>query len=141
MPGGGRARVGGAEIPLLWREVHGHDLMETAFRIQLGLAIRAEVPRLADEVGGWLLIPAPADRPCRITEITPMVGRRPGPYAEVLLPVGEVLPDADSYYEHVGGRFRFRGASSQAVEAAIREIAADFRVSAEPVGLVGSTPK
>jgi biotin carboxylase len=135
------ARVGGAEIPLLWREVHGHDLMETAFRIQLGLAIRAEVPRLADEVGGWLLIPAPADRPCRITEITPMVGRRPGPYAEVLLPVGEVLPDADSYYEHVGGRFRFRGASSQAVEAAIREIAADFRVSAEPVGLVGSTPK
>jgi hypothetical protein len=130
------ARVGGAEIPLLWREVHGHDLMETAFRIQLGLPIREEVPRIADEVGGWLLIPAPEDRPCRITEITPMTGRRPGPYAEVLLTVGEVLPDADSYYEHVGGRFRFRGESSQAVEAAIRAIAADFRVSAEPLYLV-----
>lgn len=126
------ARVGGAEIPLLWREVHGHDLMETAFRIQLGLRIREEVPRIAAEVGGWLLVSAPADRPCRITEITPMVGRHPGPYAEVLLTVGEVLPDADSYYEHVGGRFRFRGESSQAVEAAIRTIASDFRVSAEP---------
>jgi hypothetical protein len=127
------ARVGGAEVALIWQEVHGHDLMETAFRIQLGLPIRAEIPRIADEVGGWLLIPAPVGRPCRITEITPMVGRHPGPYAEVLLAVGEVLPDADSYYEHVGGRFRFRGESSQAVEAAIRTIAADFRVSAEPV--------
>jgi biotin carboxylase len=135
------ARAGGAEIPLLWREVHGHDLMETAFRIQMGLRICAEAPRIADEVGGWLLVPAPASRPCRITEITPMVGRRPGPYAEVLLKVGEVLPDADSYYEHVGGRFRFRGESSQAVEAAIRAIAADFRVSAEPVSLVRRTPE
>jgi hypothetical protein len=126
------ARVGGAEIPLLWREVHGHDLMETAFRIQLGLPVGAEAPRIAEEIGGWLLVPAPVNRPCRITEITPMVGRRPGPYAEVLLSVGDVLPDADSYYEHVGGRFRFRGESSHAVEAAIRAIAADFRVSAEP---------
>jgi hypothetical protein len=127
------ARVGGAEIPLLWREVHGLDLMETAFRIQLGLGIREEVPRIAGEVGGWLLVPAPVNRPCRITEITPMAGRDPGPYAEVLLKVGEVLPDADSYYEHVGGRFRFRGQSSISVETAIRTVAADFRVSAEPV--------
>jgi hypothetical protein len=38
-----------------------------------------------------------------------MVGRHAGPYAEALLKVGKVLPDADSYCEHVGGRFRFRG--------------------------------
>jgi hypothetical protein len=62
-----------------------------------------------------------------------MVGRDPGPYAEVLLRVGEILPDADSYYEHVGGRFRFRGKSCREVEAAIRATAADFRVSGEPV--------
>lgn len=127
------ARVGGAEIPLLWREVHGHDLMQTAFRIQLGLPIPESVPQGRSEIGGWLLIPAPARRPCRITEVTPMAGRRPGPYAEALLAVGEVLPAADSYYEHVGGRFRFRGDSSDAVEEAIRVTAANFRVGAEPV--------
>ncbi|MEU3773491.1 biotin carboxylase [Streptomyces sp. NPDC032472] len=134
------ARVGGAEIPLLWREVHGYDLMETAFRIQLGLEIDEEVPPIPDEVGGWLLISAPTDRPCRITEVTPMVGRHPGPYAEALLTAGEVLPDADSYYEHVGGRFRFRGRSSQDVEEAIRTVAAEFQVRAEPVDLVHATP-
>ena len=125
------ARVGGAEIPLLWREVHGHDLMETAFRIQLGLPVREQVSLRADEIGGWLLVPAPESRPCKITEITSMVGRSPGPYAEALLAAGDILPAADSYYEHVGGRFRFRGRSSSAVEEAVRATAAGFRVSAE----------
>ncbi|MBT2458740.1 acetyl-CoA carboxylase biotin carboxylase subunit family protein [Streptomyces sp. ISL-86] len=130
------ARVGGAEIPLLWREVHGRDLMATAFRNQLGLPPVPEAqdqsPGSGGETAGWLLVPAPESRPCRITEVTPMVGRQPGPYAEALLTPGEVLPEADSYYEHVGGRFRFRGPSTSAVEEAIRLTAAAFRVSAEP---------
>jgi biotin carboxylase len=127
------ARVGGAEIPFVWREVHGYDLMRAAFDLQLG---RRPVtpPRPAGRaIGGWLLVPAPAARPCVITEATPMTGRRPGPYAEALLRPGEVLPDADAYYEHVGGRFRFRGASSAEVETALTATAAHFRVSAEPV--------
>jgi biotin carboxylase len=129
------ARVGGAEIPFIWREVHGYDLMETAFRIQLGMAPVPPAVPLNAEIGGWLLAPTPAQRPCRITEITPMVGRRPGPYAEALLGLGDVLPPADSYYEHVGGRFRFRGTSSAAVERAIRVTAANFQVNAVPLGL------
>jgi hypothetical protein len=44
-----------------------------------------------------------------------------------------VLPAADAYYEHVGGRFRFRGSSSADVEAAILATAAAFRVSGEPL--------
>ncbi|MGW2492627.1 ATP-grasp domain-containing protein [Streptomyces sp. NPDC001606] len=126
------ARAGGAEIPFVWRELHGYDLVETAFRIQLGLPPAPAPADAGTEVGGWLLAPAPAERPCRITEITSMTGRTPGPYAEALLARGDVLPEADSYYEHVGGRFRFRGASSAAVEEAIRATAADFRVRAVP---------
>ncbi|GGM13653.1 hypothetical protein GCM10010129_67130 [Streptomyces fumigatiscleroticus] len=129
------ARVGGAEIPFVWRELHGYDLMEAAFRLQLGLPVRPVGPAPSKDVGGWLLIPAPEARPCRITEITPMTGRDPGPYAEVLLRPGEVLPAADAYYEHVGGRFRFRAAGSAAVEHALTVTAAAFRVSAEPVAL------
>jgi biotin carboxylase len=125
------ARVGGAEIPFLWREVHGYDLMEAAFRIALGdRPAFAEESGSISEVGGWLLAPAPTERPCRILEITPMTGRTPGPYAEALLSPGDILPDAAAYYEHVGGRFRFRGPTSAAVEEAVVATARDFRVSA-----------
>ncbi|OLF14108.1 biotin carboxylase [Actinophytocola xinjiangensis] len=125
------ARVGGAEIPFIWRDLHGWDLMRVAFDLQMRATPRPP-GRETGEAGGWLLVPAPATRPCVITEATPMVGREPGPYAEVLLSPGEVLPDADAYYEHVGGRFRFRGRTTADVEAALMATAAEFRVHAEP---------
>jgi len=62
-----------------------------------------------------------------------MVGARPGPYAETLPAPGDVLPAADSRYEHVGGRFRFRSRSTGDVEAAVLATAARFEVQAEPV--------
>jgi biotin carboxylase len=121
------ARVGGAEVPLVWRELHGYDLMEAALRIQPGLAVPDPPSALDLELGGWLLISTSARRPCRIAQVTPMVGRGPGPYAESLLSVGQVLPATDSYYEHVGGRCRFRGTSSEAVERAVTETATALR--------------
>lgn len=127
------ARVGGAEIPFLWREVHGHDLMRTGFLLQMDQTPPPPPPDLGGEIGGWLLVPAPEERPCRITDVTSMTGRVPGPYAEGILRPGEILPAADAYYEHVGGRFRFRGASSAEVEEAITATARDFQVSAEPL--------
>ena len=130
------ARAGGAEIPFVWREIHGYDLMEAAFRLALGQRPRPWPARLeapGGEVGGWLLAPAPAERPCRITEAGSMLGRPGGPYAEAVLAPGEILPAADAYYEHVGGRFRFRGTSSGEVAAAIAVTARDFRVRAEPL--------
>lgn len=128
------ARVGGAEIAFLWREVHGLDLMRVAFDIQL-----ARTPGLAGTantgaVAGWLLVPAPAQRPCRIAEVTSMVGRRPGPYAEAVPRSGDVLPGANSYYEDVGGRFRFRGATTREVTRAILRTAEDFRMRGAPIG-------
>lgn len=128
------ARVGGSEIPFIWRDLHGYDPMRAAFDLQFGREAQIPAPQAATgEVGGWLLIPAPAERPCRITEITSMVGTQPGPYAEALLSSGEVLPAADAYYEHVGGRFRFRGKTSVDVEHALATTATRFRVHAEPV--------
>jgi tryptophan 2,3-dioxygenase len=62
-----------------------------------------------------------------------MVGRIPGPYAEALVRPGDVIPAADAYYEHVGGRFRFRGSASAEIEAAVVATAAGFRVAGEPV--------
>jgi len=122
--------TGGAEIAFVWREVHGYDLMAAALRTQLCQKVPA-LPRSVDgdQVAGWLLVPAPAARPCRSTIATPMVGREPGPYAQALLPPDGIIPAGDPSYEHVGGRFRFRGPTSAAVEAAIIATAQDFTVA------------
>ncbi|MGN9811364.1 ATP-grasp domain-containing protein [Micromonospora sp. BQ11] len=137
------ARVGGAEIPFVWRDVHGYDLMEAAFRIALGREPQDPPPAAhRTEVGGWLLVPAPAGRPCRIEEATSMIDRNPGPYAEVVPRVGDVLPAADAYYEHVGARYRFRGTDSTAVRAAVLATARDARVTGRTVtDLVTGSPR
>jgi biotin carboxylase len=129
------ARVGGGENTFIWREVHGLDLMEMAFRLQRGLPPLEGVdhgPR-EDVIAGHLYVPSPLPRPCRITRVTSMVGRPNGPYAESVPRPGEVLPAADSYYEHVGGRFRFLGRSTRAVEDAIFATVVHFQVAGEPV--------
>ena len=136
------ARVGGAEIPFVWREVHDHDLMADAFALQCGRLPEdpggTRDPAGFRDLAGWLLVGAPAGRPCRITASTSMAGLVPGPYAERVLTVGEVLPAADGFYEHVGGRFRFRGRCSSDVMAAIEKTAAAFHVAAEPLAPVHS---
>jgi hypothetical protein len=128
-------RVGGAEVPFVWREVHGYDLVGDAFRIALGRPPRPPAGGLGSEMAGWLLLAAPARRPCRVTSATSMVEQQPGPYAEWLLPPGEVLPDADAYYEHVGARFRFRGPTTAEVREAVVNTAAAARVTGERLAL------
>jgi hypothetical protein len=120
------ARVGGAEIPFLWREVHGIDLMAAAADLQLG-----REPRLAalepGEVGGWLLMPVPVPPPCRVVEATVPMETAGAAYARVIPGPGAVIPRVGGY-EHVGARFRFRGPTSAGVEAAIQKTAAEFRL-------------
>lgn len=123
-------RVGGAEIPFLWREVHGIDLMSAAVAVQLG-----RDPALADpglgNTGGWLLVPTPVPAPCRVVVADLDVGPDEGPYAHVVPAPGRTIPKVGGY-EHVGGRFRFRGASTDDVEHAIVRTASGFRLECEP---------
>jgi hypothetical protein len=144
------ARAGGGETPFLWREVHGYDLIEQVTLIQRGL--RPSPPadsgsrtgpasrqppgwyRPGGEVAGHLLIPSPVPPPARITSVTSMTGTVPGPYAEALPVPGDIVPLAPSFYEHVGGRFRFRGPSTAAVTDAILATAQRFEVHAVPIG-------
>lgn len=128
------ARVGGAEIPFVWRDVHGYDLMRAAFDVGLGRfpQLPATSAPAGGEVAGWLLVPAPAQRPCRITDATSLVRVADGPYAESVPSPGDVLPAGDAYYEHVGARYRFRGPHSGVVEAAVRAAAGKARVVEAP---------
>ncbi|WP_149830776.1 ATP-grasp domain-containing protein [Streptomyces tailanensis] len=125
-------RVGGAEIPFVWREVHGIDLMRAALEIQLG---RSPDPPAPDEwrTAGWLLAPAPIPAPCRVTAWDLPTPSTPGegPYAAIVPEIGQVIPRVPGY-EHVGARFRFQGSSAAAVERAIVSTAAGFRLRCEP---------
>ncbi|WP_407554655.1 ATP-grasp domain-containing protein [Streptomyces sp. Pv4-95] len=124
------ARPGGAEVPFIWREVHGIDLMAAAFAHQTG----AEDPsaRRVDDparVAGWLLVPPSAPMPCRVRSLT--TRDEPDRYAEVLPEVGALLTGGG--YEHAGVRFRFRGGSSAEVADAVQRTARDTELRCVPV--------
>jgi biotin carboxylase len=125
-------RPGGGEIPFVWRDVHGIDLMECEFALQCG-----ETPDLlpfdTDEpVGGCLHVPLDRPAPCRVVSANGMVGDD-GPYSEWIPAVGSVIPRAAGSYEFVGGRFRHRGATTAEVAAKVLATAAAYRVVTEPV--------
>lgn len=123
-------RVGGAEIPFVWREVHGVDLMAAAFDVQLG-----RQPTLGEpddgSTGGWLLVPTPVPAPCRVIAAELPLSRGEGPYARVVPAVGYTVPQVGGY-EHVGARFRFRGSCTEDVEKAIITTASRFRLDCVP---------
>ncbi len=125
-------RPGGAEIPLLHRDLFGVDLMGEAFRATLGL------PPVDDPAdfrtapgGGWVLIPEPRPFPSRVLSRTPLVGKLPEVYAETVPEVGEVF-DGHGGYLHIGGSFRLRGPGQAAVHRAVLDVIDRYELIAEP---------
>lgn len=132
------ARPGGAEVPLVWKEVHGIDLMAVAFAMQTGASLPTAMYTVAGqeqaEFGGWLLVPWPASRPCRVIGANSQLGRRSGPYTERIPVAGETLADIPGY-EHAGARFRFRGRRTADVEAAVSSTIEDFDLRCRPLDM------
>lgn len=113
------ARPGGAEVPFVWRDVHGIDLVKAAFEIQLGQSPSSGRPDVAvSGYGGWLLVPWPVPRPCTVMASARRDEDGEGPYFAQVPAAGRILA-AVAGYEHSGARFRFRGGSSAEIEAAI----------------------
>ncbi|MDG4767451.1 biotin carboxylase [Solwaraspora sp. WMMD406] len=125
-------RVGGAEIPFLWREVHGVDLMTAAVDVQLG---RTPVlsPPATWRTGGWLLVPTPVPAPCEVVVATDpsALADIECLYASRVPRPGQAIPRIGGY-EHVGARFRFGGADTATVEKALLDVAARFRLECRP---------
>lgn len=110
------ARVGGGEIPFVFRDVYGVDLVGDWIRIELGEPPRTTPGRDTGEHAGFLMLPEAVG--LRVVARRSMVGAVPGLYAEVLPPVGHVF-DGHGGYETLLGRFRYRGATAGDVERAI----------------------
>ncbi|MFD9424041.1 MULTISPECIES: acetyl-CoA carboxylase biotin carboxylase subunit family protein [unclassified Streptomyces] len=126
------ARAGGAELPHIWRDVYRLDLLEIATRLALD-----ESPVLAShgptgEAGGYLLIPEPPVRPCRVLSTTSLLDRVPEMYAEILPEAGAILNGTGGAKE-TGGRYRFRASSGDRIALAIGRVLAEYRLDWEPV--------
>jgi hypothetical protein len=132
------ARVGGGEIPFLGQALFGLDMMRAWVDIELGQD--AEYLKSIDRLrlGGFLMIPEPREVPTALVSVSSLTGKVEGLLKETLPPVGYVF-DGKGGYEHISGRFLFTGASSVAVEAAIRSaidqfsmVTANVQVSSAP---------
>jgi hypothetical protein len=122
------ARVGGGEIPFTFRDVYGVDLLGDWVQMELGRAPRTAPGRNATEHAGFLMIPEAVGK--RVTARTSMLGSVACLYAEVLPEVGHVF-DGHGGYDILLGRFRYRGASADAVRAAIDATLDQYRYELE----------
>ena len=125
------ARMGGAQIPHMWRDLFGIDLQDVWLRLQLDEPVLSPL-RTSGTIGGFLLVPEPDAVPCRVVATTSLSDRVPELYAELLPAPGTVL-DGDGGYDDIAGVFRFRGASTGQVEAAIRRVMREYAFEVEPV--------
>jgi biotin carboxylase len=124
-------RPGGADVPFVLADTCGIDLFAEAFRCSLGLPTQADPAQLRPAHGaGWLNVPEPFPRPCRVIARNPIVGVVPGVYAELLPDVGHVFRGAGGY-DYVGGRFRVRGVHQAEVERGVRAAAATYDLVVE----------
>ncbi|GHD53727.1 ATP-grasp domain-containing protein [Streptomyces galbus] len=124
------ARPGGAEVPFIWREVHGVDLMAVAFAHQTDTPDPTPTAPLGTGcVGGWLLVPPSVPAPCRVRSVTlPEDGPA---YARSVPYRGQLMTGGG--YEHAGARFRFAGRSTAEVEEALRRTARGTALECTPL--------
>jgi biotin carboxylase len=126
------ARAGGAEVPHIWREVYGQDLLELAVRLALGEDPPVHAVDVAGEAGGYLLMPEPPTRPCRVVDVVSLIDRIPAMYDEAVPPAGTIMDGTGGPAEN-GGRYRFRADTGQAIQAAIEQVIAEYELTWEPL--------
>lgn len=127
------ARVGGAEITFLVKDLFSIDIVGA----WVGIQMQKQVPNFVCEnhvVGGWLVIPEPQEVPCSVISCSSLIGKVPGLYKEIIPSIGEIFW-GDGEDVHVSGRFRFRGQNSKEVEESIFQTLSLFSIETSPVSM------
>jgi hypothetical protein len=130
------ARVPGADVPYVVCDVTGVNLFRLWMDVLLGnpLSPPLEWPAGNGDSGGWLMIPRPRPLPRRVLSATPLTGRVPFLYRELVPGAGDVLVDRPGSYATLqGGRFLFRGGTDDEIWDAVMKARAAYRLSTEPV--------
>jgi hypothetical protein len=123
------ARVGGGEIPFIFRDVYGIDLVGDWIRMELGEEPLTMPSGNHAEHAGFLMVPEAVGQ--RVISRNSMMGTVAELYAEVLPAVGHVF-DGSGGYENLLGRFRYRATTAEAVERAIHRTLDLYRYELEP---------
>lgn len=124
------ARVGGSEVPHLINKVFGVNLYEHWLRRLAGDQV--PLPAIDDDPsGGWLVIPKPAQLPCRVVKAQSLREALPNLWRELLPQPGEILEAGGSYDALHSGRFIFVGGSEVATERDIRHTTQTYQFQAE----------
>jgi hypothetical protein len=136
------ARVPGADVPYVVHDVAGVNLFELWLDVLLDnpLAPPLEWPAGSGGSGGWLMIPRPRPLPRKVLSATPLVGKVPFLYRELVPSAGDLLVDhPGSYASLQGGRFLFRDGTEVEIWDAVMKAQAAYHLSTEPA-LCESSP-
>ncbi|WP_126285655.1 ATP-grasp domain-containing protein [Burkholderia stagnalis] len=124
------ARVGGGEIPFLFRDLYGVDLYDLWVAQQSGdaarFAARADAARAASaspERGGFLMLPEPVGSRFVGAELPNGVAA----LYDAIVPKRNHVFDGKGGYDAILARFRYRGASEAEIADAIGTTLRDFR--------------
>jgi len=122
------ARVPGADVSYVIHDVYGVNLFKLWADVSLGHRI-GPVKNGGCESGGWLTIPRPKPLPQKVVCATPLLGKVPFLYRELVPRPGEVLEDVGGYANLQGGRFLFRGGTESQIADAIRSAQAQYTLT------------
>lgn len=125
-------RVGGAEVPHLINKVFGVNLYEHWLKRLIGTPV--PLPAVTqDPSGGWLVIPKPAQLPCRVIHAHPGGPAVPSLWRTLLPKPGQVLEAGGAYDALHSGRFIFTRANEAEIERDIQQVITHFQFQAEPL--------
>lgn len=128
------ARVPGADVPYVVRDVTGVNLFELWLDVLLDNPVPPPLEWSAGSggSGGWLMIPRPRPLPRKVVSATPLMGKVPFLYRELVPSAGDLLVDRPGSYASLqGGRFLFRGGTEDDIWDAVMKAQAAYHLSTE----------
>ncbi|MBV9576392.1 MAG: aspartate 1-decarboxylase [Gammaproteobacteria bacterium] len=127
------ARVGGAQVPHVFKYVYGVDLFHEWVNIQIGNNISLKKNCFNKKlIGGWLLLPQPKTVPCKVEYCRSLQKIIPFILSEKLPNQGHVFY-GNGEYRDVSGIYLYCATSSQAIKSAISQTINQFSIKFKPI--------
>ena len=122
------ARIGGAQVPYVFKNIYNIDLFKVWVDIQLKKDISIYLEYMNNEnIGGWLLFPEPRNLPCKVDYCKELAGSNPI-IAYELLPHKNHIFRGGGEYRDVSGCYLFKGKDTQEVKNAIDQTIQQFSI-------------
>ncbi|HEY0525422.1 MAG TPA: ATP-grasp domain-containing protein [Stellaceae bacterium] len=135
------ARVPGADVSYVIHDVYGVNLFKLWVDVVLGHEVKPVDCRssVGGQSGGWVTIPRPQPLPQTVLRATPLLGKIPFLYRELVPRPGQMLEDAGGGYANLqGGRFLFGGGTESQIAEAIHAAIDAYELTTEPATIAAS---